>query len=152
MTDAEKHEKTFSVSMKLLEKYLFEVDFGEFGNIMTDEPPPLGDGEGPNPSAMLAAAVANCMSASLLFALRKYQDDPGELRATVTGTVERVEKYLRVTAMHVEIHLGKNASLLPALPKVMSQFENFCVVTQSVRHGVPVTVDVVDAAGERILV
>lgn len=34
-------EKTFNISLKLLENYLFEIDFGEFGNIMSDEPPPL---------------------------------------------------------------------------------------------------------------
>jgi uncharacterized OsmC-like protein len=59
-------EKTFSVKLKLLEKYLFEIDFGEFGKFMTDEPTPLGDGEGPVPSALLAASVANCLAASLL--------------------------------------------------------------------------------------
>ncbi|ALO45339.1 OsmC family protein [Pseudohongiella spirulinae] len=144
--------KTFSVHMKLLENYLFEVDFGEFGNIMTDEPPPLGDGEGPNPSAMLAASVANCMSASLLFALRKYKNDPGELSASVTGTVDRVEKYLRVTQLNVEITLGRGQSELPDIGKAMEQFESFCVVTQSVRHGVPVSVVVKDSAGDTIVV
>ena len=143
--------KTFSVHMKLLENYLFEVDFGEFGNVMTDEPPPLGDGEGPNPSAMLAASVANCMSASLLFALRKYKNDPGELSASVTGTVDRVDKYLRVTQLDVEIKLGREQAELPDLRKALEQFENFCVVTQSVRHGVPVTVVVKDSAGDAIV-
>lgn len=143
--------KTFSVHMKLLENYLFEVDFGEFGNVMTDEPPPLGDGEGPNPSAMLAASVANCMSASLLFALRKYKNDPGELSASVTGTVDRVDKYLRVTQLDVEIKLGREQAELPDLRKALEQFENFCVVTQSVRHGVPVSVVVKDSAGDAIV-
>jgi uncharacterized OsmC-like protein len=140
--------KTFSVRMKLLENYLFEVDFGEFGNIMTDEPPPLGDGEGPNPSAMLAASVTNCMSASLLFALRKYKNDPGELNASVTGTVERVDKYLRITHLEIDIQLGRQRAELPDIDKALEQFENFCVVTQSVRHGVPVSVVVRDSAGE----
>ena len=143
--------KTFQVSLKLLEKYLFEVDFGEFGNVMTDEPPPLGDGEGPNPSAMLAAAVANCMAASLLFAMRKHKDDPGELTATVSGTIERVEKFLRVTRLDVKLHLGKALADLPSIVKAVSQFENFCVVTQSVRHGIDVTVEVFDASGEQVL-
>ncbi|TFH74904.1 OsmC family peroxiredoxin [Gammaproteobacteria bacterium LSUCC0112] len=143
--------KTFQVSLKLLEKYLFEVDFGEFGNVMTDEPPPLGDGEGPNPSAMLAAAVANCMAASLLFAMRKHKDDPGELTATVSGTIERVEKFLRVTRLDVKLHLGKALADLPSIVKAVSQFENFCVVTQSVRHGIDVTVEVFDARGEQVL-
>lgn len=142
--------KTFSVSMKLLENYLFEVDFGEFGNIMTDEPPPLGDGEGPGPSAMLAASVANCMAASLLFALRKYKDDPGELSATVTATIARVDKYLRVTDLKVSLTLGKAGTELPSLTKALTQFENFCTVTQSVRHGIAVSAEVFDANGERV--
>jgi organic hydroperoxide reductase OsmC/OhrA len=144
--------KNFTVSMKLLENYLFEIDFGEYGNIMTDEPPPLGSGEGPNPSAMLAASVANCMCASLLFALRKYKDDPGELSATVTGRVERVEKHLRVTRLDVELHLGAAAAELESLQKAVAQFEDFCVVTQSVRHGIEVNVAVTDSEGQRISV
>lgn len=142
--------KTFSVSLKLLENYLFEVDFGEFGNIMTDEPPPLGDGEGPGPSAMLAASVANCMAASLLFALRKYKDDPGELSATVTASIGRVESFLRVTDIKVSLQLGKPGDALPSLEKALAQFENFCTVTQSVRHGITVSAEVFDANGAHV--
>jgi hypothetical protein len=32
----------------------------------------------------------------------------------------------------------------------MAQFEDFCVVTESVRHGIPVSVKVVDAAGRTL--
>lgn len=142
--------KTISVGLKLLENYLFELDFGEFGNVMTDEPPPLGDGEGPGPAAMLAASVANCLAASLLFALRKYKEDPGELSATVTASIARVDKYLRVTDMNVSIRLGKPSADLPSLQKALAQFENFCTVTQSVRQGIAVSAEVFDANGELI--
>lgn len=137
----------FSISLKRIENYLFQIDFGAFGNVLTDEPEPLGSGEGPNPSAMLAAAVANCLSASLLFALAKHKDDPGELSATVTGTVERIERYRRVTGFDVQIRLGVPHSALPSLSKAMDVFENFCTVTQSVRHGIPVSVAIVDSTG-----
>ena len=70
-------DSQFTLSLKRIENFLFQIDFGAFGNVLTDEPEPLGGGEGPNPSAMLAAAVANCLSASLLFALRKHKEDPG---------------------------------------------------------------------------
>lgn len=142
--------KRFEVNLKLLENYLFEINFGEFGNIMTDEPPPMGDGEGPGPAAMLAAAVANCMAASLLFALRKYKDDPGELSATVSGLIQRVDGFLRVTNVDVALTLGKNKSELPSLDKVLSRFEDYCTVTQSVRHGVNVSAEVFDASGEKV--
>lgn len=70
------------VNLKLVEGYKFEVDFGDFGTITTDEPEPLGTGSGPSPSQLLAAAVANCMAASLMFAVRKYKGDPGQMSAS----------------------------------------------------------------------
>ncbi|MDT8427393.1 MAG: OsmC family protein [Pseudomonadales bacterium] len=143
-------EKTFSINLRLLENYLFEIDFGEFGNIMTDEPSPLGGGEGPNPSALLAAAVANCMAASLLFALRKHKQDPGELRATVTGTSARVDGHLRIVSLDVVLRLGVAAEFLPSLSAVLEKFEEYCVVTQSVRQGIPVTVSVLDSDGSAV--
>ena len=60
----------FSIQVQLIEDYLFKIDFGEFGDVLTDEPPPLGGGEGPNPARLVAAAVGNCLCASLLFSLR----------------------------------------------------------------------------------
>jgi uncharacterized OsmC-like protein len=145
-------QKTFSVSLKRLENYLFEVDFGEFGNIMVDEPAPLGGGEGPDPSAMLAASVANCMAASLLFALQKYKNDPGELKASIEGTVQRVDNYKRITALRISLQLGVPHKDLPSLDKALAQFENFCVVTQSVQRGIPVSVEVIDSDGEKVSV
>ena len=143
-------DSQFTISLKRIENFLFQIDFGAFGNVLTDEPEPLGGGEGPNPSAMLAAAVANCLSASLLFALRKHKDDPGELTATVTGKVERVERFRRVTGFDVQIRLGVPQESLPGLEKAVAVFENFCTVTQSVRHGVPVTVEILDSAGTSV--
>jgi uncharacterized OsmC-like protein len=143
-------ESQFTISLKRIENFLFQIDFGAFGNVLTDEPEPLGGGEGPNPSAMLAAAVANCLSASLLFALRKHKEDPGELSATVTGTVERVDRFRRVTGFAVQIRLGVPQASLPGLGKAVEVFENFCTVTQSVRHGIPVTVEIVDSAGASV--
>lgn len=140
-------EKTFSVKLQLLENYLFQIDFGEFGNVLADEPEPIGGGEGPSPTALLAASVANCLSASLLFALRKYKQDPGDISATVTGTIARVEKYQRVTKLSVQIHLAVAREALADLDKAVSQFEHFCTVTESVRHGIPVEVEILDNAG-----
>lgn len=138
---------TFSVSLELLENYLFQIDFGEFGNLMTDEPEPLGSGEGPNPARLLAAAVANCLAASLIFAVRKFREDPGKVTASVTGALTRVEGRLRIGSMKVQIRLGNPAEAIPHLQRVLAQFEDFCVVTQSVRSGIAVEVEVVDSSG-----
>ncbi|MBR9907202.1 MAG: OsmC family peroxiredoxin [Gammaproteobacteria bacterium] len=138
----------FVVNLKLLEHYKFEVDFGEFGQIITDEHEPVGHGEGPGPSQLLAAAVANCLAASLMFAIRKYKGDPGQVTAKVQGDMERVDGRLRISAMQVELNLGQAAEHIDKLDRVLEQFENFCVVTQSVRNGIHVDVTVLDDAGQ----
>lgn len=143
-------DNSFEVRLRLLENYLFEIDFGDFGKILTDEPEPLGDGEGPNPARLLAASVANCLSASLLFAVRKFKGDPGEVSATVTAHTDRVEGRWRIVKMNVEIQLNAEAASLPHLDRALDQFENFCVVTQSVRSGIPVDVSVKDGTGSVI--
>lgn len=140
-------DESFSVSMKLLENFVFQADFGDFGRILTDEGPPLGDGEGPTPIHMLATGVLNCLSASLLFAVRKYKGDPGDITATISGKTTRVDGRLRVESMDAEIHLANDAALLPSLDKALSQFEGFCTVTQSVRAGIKVNTRVYDDKG-----
>lgn len=141
-------QEGFSVSMKLLENYLFQADFGDFGRILTDEGEPLGDGEGPTPAHMLATAVLNCLCASLLFAVRKYKGDPGEITATVHGKSSRVDGRLRIEELHCDIHLANDAAVLPNIEKALSQFEGFCTITQSVRHGITVHTKVYDKDGE----
>ena len=71
--------------------YAFKVSFEgtSIQALHTDEPEPLGGGAGPNPSALLLAGVANCLSASLLFALRKFKNDPGPIRAQISARKER---------------------------------------------------------------
>lgn len=138
------NDKTFSARLKLIENYLFEIDFGEAGSIMSDEPAPLGGAEGPSPSQMLAAAVSNCLAASLMFAIRKYKGDPGEVTAEVTGTMEREEGRLRIKQIDVTLKIDNEVSNLPKIDRVLEQFENFCIVTQSVEVGIPVNLEVVD--------
>lgn len=142
-------DKGFNVKLELLENYIFKVDFGDFGDIITDEAPPLGSGEGPNPSGLVAAAVGNCLCASLLFALRKFKDSPTGVRAEVKGEMERQEGRWRIARMHVRMQLD-DPQLLEHLPKALEQFEDFCIVTQSIRKGIPVDVEVVDQNGRAL--
>lgn len=143
-------EGAFSIELQQQADYRFEVHFDNpaVPPLVTDEAAPLGGDEGPNPSRLLATAVANCLSASLLFAMRKFKNEPGPLRTTATATVGRnADKRLRVLGMAVEIHLGVPAAGLSMLDRILAQFEEFCVVTQSVRSSIPVTLRVLDSTG-----
>jgi uncharacterized OsmC-like protein len=125
-------------------KYQFLVDFGPgIAEMVADEPAPLGDSAGPSPSQLLAAAIANCLSASLLFAHVKFKEDPGALKATAICEIGRNERNrLRVTGIKVTITLGVAPETLGHLDRALAQFEDFCTVTQSVLAGIPVTVAV----------
>lgn len=125
-------------------KYQFLVDFGaRLAAVLADEPPPIGDGAGPSPPQLLAAAVANCLSASLVFAFGKFREDPGRLTTTVTCEIDRNERNrLRVTAMKVAMKLGVAPESLGHLNRALAQFEDFCTVSQSIRAGIPYTLTV----------
>jgi organic hydroperoxide reductase OsmC/OhrA len=139
-----------SLSLVQHDGYRFEVDFGVPGvaPLFTDEPPPLGDGSGPNPARVLSAAIANCLAASLSFALRKFHNQHAPLRADARCSfIRNAQGRLRIGRVSVQLRLGDPASALQQLPRALAQFEDFCVVTQSVRAGFPVDVQVLDAEG-----
>ena len=142
----------FTFTLEQQEDFAFLIRFDkDIPPLLADEPPPLGKDAGPNPSRLLAASVANCLSASLLFALRKFKNNPGLITTVVTAHMERnEEKRLRVGRVDVMIQVDSPADSLEHLDRVLDQFEDFCIVTQSVRTGFPVNVTVRDGAGKVI--
>jgi uncharacterized OsmC-like protein len=140
-----------SVTVRLLQRqdYQFEVQFGAgVPALLADEPPPLGSGQGPSPVQLLAAAVGNCLSDSLLFALRKYRQQPEPIQCEVTAEVGRnAQGRLRVLAMQATLTLGVPAEALEHLERVLTSFETYCTVTQSIAQGIAVQVSVLDAQG-----
>ena len=98
--------------------------------------------------SLLGAAVANCLSASLLFALRKYGNAPEPISAACTVEEARNEQgRLRIPRIVVELRVGVPWAALKHADRAVAQFEDFCVVTQSVRGGIEVDVTVVDVTG-----
>ena len=133
--------------------YAFRIEFDgtAIATLLGDEPPPLGQGAGPNPSRLLLAAIGNCMGASLVFALRKFKNRPGPLTVRVRATPERnAAGRWRVQRAEVELRLAESAAGHQQLERILEQFEQFCVVTQSVREGIEVTARVIDAEGRQL--
>ena len=142
-------ESTVTVRLSQAQDYQFDLDFGGgLPALRADEPPPLGQGNGPSPVQLLAAAVGNCLSASLLFALRKFKQAPEPIHTEVTAEVGRnAENRLRVLSMQATLTLGVPAVSLAHLDRVLGSFEAYCTVTQSVAGAIPVSVKVLDAEG-----
>lgn len=134
-----------TVSLELQQGYQFLVDFGMPGvpGLLMDEPEPLGAGQGPNASRVLAAAIANCLSASLLFCLRKARVGVRGMRTDASATLLRDERgRLRVGQVSVRIHPELEQSDSGRIARCLGLFEDFCVVTQSVRTGLDVSVEI----------
>ena len=136
-------ESNVRITLRQQQDYQFQVDFGEgIPPLLADEPAPLGTGQGPSPVQLLAAAVGNCLSDSLLFALRKFKQTPEPLHCTVDAEIGRNEqKRLRVLKMTAALHLGVPASSLEHLDRVLDQFEAYCTVTQSVGQGIAMVIE-----------
>ena len=145
-------DTTIQVILVQQQDYRFDIHFGGDVPVLTgDEPAPLGSGLGPSPVQLLSAAVGNCLSDSLLFALRKFKQAPEPIHCTVTSEVGRnPEGRMRVLNMKAVLTLGVPAASLAHLERVLGQFEAFCTVTQSVGQGIPITVEVVDSIGARL--
>ena len=130
--------------------YAFRVAFDDTSlpALLADEAPPLGAGKGPDPGRLLGAAIGNCLGASLLFALRKFKNQPGTIVARVRVEQARNErKRLRIGKVAVEIALPGAAAEYAEIERILAQFEQFCTVTESVRAGIPVEVTVKDGTG-----
>jgi uncharacterized OsmC-like protein len=142
-------EKTVTVELHQRSRYQFDIEFNEgMPKLMSDEPAPLGEGKGPSPVQLLAAAVGNCLSDSLFFALSKFKQSPDPIHTVVHAEIGRnPEGRVRVLGIEAKLHLGVEAHQLANLDRVLDQFEAFCTVTQSVGQGIPIHTRVLDARG-----
>ncbi len=131
--------------LELLEGYRFKAGFDVDGvpSLFVDEMKPTGEGLGPNPSRLLSTAVGHCLSSSLLYCLSKARVKVKKLDTTVKANIERnKEGYLRIAGLDVQIHLEVNEEDRLKVPRCLDIFENYCTVTQSIREGIEVKVNI----------
>ena len=143
---------TESITVTLTQEtdFSFRIAFdgASMPDLLSDESPPLGRGAGPDPTRLLVAAIGSCLGSSLLFALRKFKNTPGTIVARMRSYPTRNEQgRLRIGHIAAEIQLPENAGDYKQIERIIAQFEEFCVVTQSVRTGIPVEVTVIDGEG-----
>lgn len=134
----------FAFRVEQVDGFEFRVKFDKdyASPLVFDEPPPIGRGRAAGATHVLAAAVANCLAASLLFSLQKAKVEAPQVNADVEVEMTRsATRRLRIGKVNVTLHTNLGADH-PALAGCIATFEDFCTVTQSVRHGIDVAVRV----------
>lgn len=158
MAGDKRDKREFSFEMEWVEHLAFNVkwDFHDSPDLYMDEPPSMGgDGKGPNAARMIVAGVANCLSASLAFCLTKSRVGMEGMKVRCQGTLERNERgRLRLTGIRIEPLVRMPDKDLAKLDRCLGIFDDFCIVTESVRNGIPVDINVyrVDGDGNETLV
>ncbi len=135
----------FRIHVERVSGFEFRVSFDkeQYDPLMMDEPAPLGKDSAPNPARILAAAIGDCLSASLLFCAQKSHIDLGPVRASVRVQLGRNPKgRIRISKVDVEIDPVLKPEDRERARRCLEIFEDFCIVTQSVREGVAVNVAV----------
>jgi uncharacterized OsmC-like protein len=138
-------EKEFNLTLSRGEGFQFVTEFdGEkMAKLLLDEPAPLGEDEGPNAARVLGAAVGNCLSASLLFCLKRARVEVAGMRTEVRGHITRNEQgRFRIAGISARIVTEIPPEDQERVDRCLGVFEDFCIVSGSVRQGIEIDVEV----------
>jgi len=125
--------------------YKYDISFDELPGvkIVSDEPVPTGKSEGVTAAMMLSGAVGHCLCSSLLFCLDKSRVKAKDLSADVELAMERNEKgKWRVKEIKVNLKPIVDDIDSKKLDRCKELFEDFCIVSSSVREGIKIDVNV----------
>jgi uncharacterized OsmC-like protein len=115
-----------------------------------EEHPQEIDMLGPNPARLLGLAILGCLSASFIFCLKKRNFKVDDFNAEAEVIISRNDKgFLRVKNINVDIEpsisdpkaLKRAKQCLKSTKDGVSLFEQFCTITQSIRSGIDVNVN-----------
>ena len=135
----------FTITVDQVEDFEFRVRFDrpQHADLTLDEAPPLGKDAGPTAARLLAAAIGNCLSASLLMCAKKSRVEMGLMKTRVTTRIDRTEKgRLRIKGVEVELDPAIAEADREKAQRCLTLFEDYCTVTQSLREGFPINVTV----------
>jgi len=127
------------------EGYKFNITFDELRDtkLTMDEPKPLGKSEGPTAAMVLSSAVGHCLSSSLLFCMEKSRAPVTDVETDVETKLARNDRgRWRIEGIKVNMRVIVDESSKEKLARCRSMFEDFCIVTASVREGIKIDVEV----------
>ncbi len=135
------------VGLSLEQEMIFSCDLGDMkvkDCYVDDTNKDEVDMLGPNPTRMLGLALLGCLSASFIFCLKKRNLTLDDLKAEAELTIARNKKgFWRVKKIDVDLDIIiSDPDARKRADQCRKMFEEYCVVTQAVREGIDVEVNV----------
>ncbi|NVM02590.1 MAG: OsmC family protein [Candidatus Helarchaeota archaeon] len=121
----------------------FTANVKQFQELVVDEPQQFhGDDRGPSSLEYLCVGIGGCMGTSLVYCLKRFKATFSELQVDAAAEIHHVppNRMLRVTALHVDFHITPDPATQDNIDNINECYEHFakyCVVTQSVKQGIP---------------
>ena len=139
--------ETFTISIKKTGPVQFTTTFDKkhYPELLFDEPPEFGGEEKyPDASRVLTAAVASCLSATFTMCLDRARIPVESMETLAKCTITRNEEgYLRITQIDVKLlPIWKLEISRKKKTRCVGIFKKYCIATNAVTNGVPITVDV----------
>jgi organic hydroperoxide reductase OsmC/OhrA len=138
---AQKSAGEFDIEIDQAQDCEFRIRFDRlhYPELLLDAPAPVGRDLAP--SRLLAAAMGHCLASGLLYSARKARLSLGPIYAKVhTQIAPNEHGFRRVLQVEVETDPNVSEAEKEQAARCMESFEGFCIVTQSVREGIDVSV------------
>ncbi|MFX1275348.1 MAG: OsmC family protein [Promethearchaeota archaeon] len=147
-------EEDAIAEIKLEKDLVFKtsIGLGRFKDFFIDETLDNNkDLEGPDAAQMLGMAILSCLSASFIFCLAKRNLNLDDLEARAEISFKKIDRgYTRVKEINIKIvPRTRNEATLKRINQCVKEmksgkmmFEENCIITESVREGIKVTVDI----------
>ncbi|MFX0069913.1 MAG: OsmC family protein [Candidatus Hermodarchaeota archaeon] len=147
-------EETSVVNLKLEKDLIFKVNLGydNVKELIIDETmEEKSKQKGPDAAELLAMAILSCLNASFIFCLQKRNLSVEDLEARAEVSFKKIERgYVRIKKIDVKIVPKSNDPLVikrvnQCIKKMKNEnmfFEESCIITESVRQGIEVNVDI----------
>ncbi|MGV9173528.1 MAG: OsmC family protein [Promethearchaeia archaeon] len=120
----------------------------EFSNIHMDEPESFhGTNKGPSPVEYFLLGIGGCMASTFVFCCQKNEIEIHDISITIDGQLthredrenllqfQKIEGYI----MFIPKHGEQNKQ---AIKQCINDFQKYCVVSNSLRQGIPLSVNV----------
>lgn len=138
--------KKLNVGLSLEKEMIFKCELGEIkvkDCYIDEEHDVEASMWGPNPSRMLGMAILGCLSASFIFCLKKKNLSLNDLNAEAEVSIARNQKgFWRVKKIDVVIKMHiEDPDTRKRADQCKKMFERYCIVTQAVREGIDVEVN-----------